>query len=124
MWAYRKNYIRNLSVFSTTNNNCRSSNIDDDKSTTTNNDNDHDTDEIYNISFIHLFSYFLTGLFVILGFSGGAQEGILEVVNLFFEQFSVNLLDDFLARFLARVLTRISGREKNICRYSIQYYSA
>ena len=58
-----------------------------------------------------------------------------DLVNLFFGQFSVNLSDECLARFLtrffarfltiflARVLTRVLGRGKNR-KYSVQYYPA
>ena len=47
--------------------------------------------------------------------------------NLFFGQLPVNLSDDFLTRFLAkfvaRVLTRVWGEGKNH-KWSVQYYPA
>ena len=41
----------------------------------------------------------LTSLFAISGFSGGASVRFSGGFNIFFGQFSVNLSDEFLARF-------------------------
>ena len=65
----------------------------------------------------------LTGSFAIRDFSGGASGSFfLKVFKLFSEQVSVNLSDEFLARFLTsilirfltRFLARVLGREKTI----------